>query len=220
MIMSAGDLQETFVRGAEVFDFVTEVIPKLHIILNLIKASLTSDVVKDKLRLVTAVPTSCHLWGHKAFITEALFNLISNAVEEIEEDAVLADPSRARIELSIAFSDEGIAGRFVKIGIRDFARGFKPKPLELHQLAANRLVSSTPESFWNVLDELLEEIPLAGKNQEEHMGVGLLFCAAYLRSFEWDESVRRSGRLEIDSTQGKGATVSMFLPLRSTEVYK
>ncbi len=206
-----GHREGFFTGPVEQFEFGDDVWPKVEIAFELMKSRILHAGLRKKLQLRSKIPSPCVIAGHSAFLTEILFNLIGNAVDSVSPVKFEHDPSRGVIEVAVSCPTPDDSSHFVQIRICDRGEGFLPEDLEQRLAVFQRLKDATREEFWSVVDTLLG-LGVEQSAREEHMGMGLVLCAAYLRSLEWQAEINRQGRLELASTNGEGSTISIFLP--------
>ena len=205
--------REGFFTGpVELFDFNVDVLPRVQIAFELMRSRLLSANLRKVLQLKVTAPPSCMILGHRTFLTEILFNLISNAVDSIDPIKAKTDMSRATVELGVDLPDTDHPSQFVEIRVRDQGEGFPEAELKKHRRVSERLQAARQQEFWSVVDDLLEQ-SVDQDAREEHMGMGIVLSMAYLRSLQWQPDIHAAGSLDVVTTEGEGSTVSIFLPL-------
>ena len=211
-IMSAETLQEDFKRRGKHFDLITAVIPKVKTLFEYLRSVAPSTLSQKYLHLDCEVPEGCEMIGNESFVTELLFNLVSNAVDAVDPKGLEEHPARAQLDLTIRRGETYGPDRYeILIRLQDHGVGFRPEQLKAYELLVKSIQESTAKGFWSNLLANLDGA-VREHSREGHFGIGLIFCTAYLRSLEWNDSILRPGKLEIYSTSGEGTTVTVTLP--------
>jgi hypothetical protein len=210
-IMKSTTLERSFAEPVEDVRLADTVAANAEVALDIMRFRV-GEYLQDRLAVLVAVDADIIVRAHRLYVTEMLFNLVSNAVEAIDPQAVRRDESRAQITVTAQVVDGGLA----MLRVADRGIGMSEQSLRRFADAAHKLGAAAPNEFWELANALIESSMWADA-REEHMGVGLLFCVTYLTSLQWQPGVTASGKVTVDSGAGEGTAVSLWLPIaRST----
>jgi hypothetical protein len=208
-VMCSDKLQHQFDRDPSRF-IVEEEIWKYTLLIFDLQRSYASKKLRSSMSIELDVPKQTVLNGHKEFLREVLFIIISNAVQALSLDLVKEDGARAILSLK-AWTEEVTRGpSMLVIRIADRGRGFDPIELERFRAAQAQICSVPHEGFWAAVSEMIEKRLLSA--QEEHLGIGLIFCLAYLQSLQWAPTLCWPGALDVVSEAGIGTVVTVRVP--------
>ena len=163
------------------------------------EASSRFKRLKDNVKLeVSFDPPENQFQGRIKAYYSGLFNAlivpIDNSLRSLEVDILEKDPSRGTVELLLKEKEDGI-----EIEIKDRGRGIPQKRLKkIQERLAYMAQGGIP---------LEERLAFHGG---ERLGLGLLLAQHFLNGLQGKGETR--GRLEIDSREGRGTTVTLFLP--------
>jgi signal transduction histidine kinase len=155
---------------------------------------------------------SIELWGHSKMLTEMVINLVNNALKAIDPRRFVKDYNAAGVRISadvcLAPSEDYDILNFM---VEDHGKGFVEDDIERFEKYADDIGRVDEQEFWSTVEGLIEHA-LDDHCSEEHMGIGLLFCMAYLRSLEWEPRLKSAGRLSIMRRPKGGTIMSMKIP--------
>lgn len=205
--LSASDRRLGAFGGALELVDVADVVRDVEAAIELSRLRVLDEGLRRSLSVACHGDTQGYFLGHDALLKEMLFNLISNAAEALDPRAVAKDPSCAQIDLDIRKTERD-GQRYWDFTVRDRGTGMSAAAKERLE-AINRSVQATSiETFYSTIATVIEK-PVASLSYEEHMGIGLLFACAYLRSLEWQSAIARRGELLIKSEPGAGTSVTV-----------
>lgn len=162
---------------------------------------------RNLLKLEWDVPVNGSLYCDMTLLKEALFNLLSNAVEALNPPDVTEENGRGVVRVKVAHRD---GDDMTAISVIDCGAGFLPDKLVDVQTKLGQLWAGDENAFWDTTDRLIESA-FNEEQCEDNMGVGLIFCAVFLRRLEWASPFHRAGSLEIEAREG-GTTITMCIP--------
>jgi len=206
-IMKSTTLERSFAEPLEDVHLADTVAANAEVALDIMRFRV-GEYLQDRLAVQVTVDPDITVRAHRLYVTEMLFNLVSNAVEAIDPQAVRLDSSRAQITVTAQVADAGMA----MLRVADRGIGMSEQSLRRFADAAHKLGAAAPNEFWELANGLIESSMWADA-REEHMGVGLLFCVTYLTSLQWQPGVTVTGKVTVESAAGEGTAVSLWLPV-------
>ena len=171
---------------------------------------------------------------HKEFLKEAVINVVTNALDLTEsrylkkETRCLGDasdlvdrkePRREKrpppVTVQVGLDKDKKGREVILVTVKDRAGGFpddKLKEVRARIAQVENIKKEEKEKFNDVVSKL---VPRAvSKSAEGTLSLGLLFCAAYLRSLEWVEQINRAGCVRIENRPTEhGSCIELCVPL-------
>jgi signal transduction histidine kinase len=208
-VMSSTTLKSSFgTQQTKSFDLFEVIRPQSELALDVMRHR-ASPLLQGSLRLKLTSRGPAEVEAHEVFVIEVLFNLLSNAIEAISPTDVAEEPSRAVIDVEVDGESEAA---YVSLRIRDRGIGMSEAALRSFRDASRHLENAaSQEEFWKRADGLVEKRVLSEAN-EEHMGLGLLYCITYMRSLAWQSAVGEAGNADLSSSRSKGTEIRLRFP--------
>lgn len=155
--------------------------------------------------------------GHLCYLREALINITINSFEQIENRNLIANSDSPIINISANLSKDSNGNSCLLVVVEDKAGGFKEDKIIKAKAKRDLLYNIKNElQFNSTLCNLVFE-KITGDN-DEMQGLGLLFCAAYLRALEWVKDIGRPGFIDFINTT-EGCRIVLTIPFIDGEYH-
>lgn len=206
-IMKSTTMEQTFSEPAKAIALSELVTSNAGVAIDIMR-NRVGENLRRTVSLSLDIAPDVRALAHPEFVIEMLFNLISNAVEALDPVVVDSDPNRGIIRVRLCVDE---TARVVVLTVADRGVGMHPEARRRFEAAAQSLRDASRLTFWECADRLVEEA-LVDQAHDEHMGIGLLFCALYLLSLRWQPGVLLPGDVRIMSIVGDGTEIALTLP--------
>jgi hypothetical protein len=210
-LMKSETYREQFSRATEVFDLARLVRHELPEIFKIACTRIVDEWTYGNMRLVLNMPKRCIIEGHQTFVTEILWNLVSNAVEAIDPRAAMScqNPQQWTIDVTVEpYPNTHDAALLISVQNYGVAFGQERK----HELSSvfDELSECNSETLWNAIGRIFAE---RVKNASEgRLGIGLTYAVAYLASLRVNRGSSWIGGLEVTNDSGSPSEIILRLP--------